>query len=203
MVNSIRNRRPVSGDLAQSGDPAAGVARRLPPPSHPAATRQPPGCHAPATWLPPGRFWLPRWLPRASHPAAGAAPGGCRGGCRGSRGGSQGGCRGSQVAAGGCRRLPAAATAAATLAARAAWGGCHWPRWLPGVHPSTTRPFARASIGAAPRTTTTSPSKAITTGKMWRGRSGHTTRAHRRAGDARLVPHYLPDHHIAQRLGAS
>ena len=46
-------------------------------------------------------------------------------------------------------------------------------------------------------TTTTSPSKAIITGKMRRSRSGHTTRARRRVGDARRVPHYLPDHHNA------
>ena len=46
-------------------------------------------------------------------------------------------------------------------------------------------------------TTTTSPSKAIITGKMRRSRSGHTTRARRRVGDARNVSHYLPGHHIA------
>ena len=48
------------------------------------------------------------------------------------------------------------------------------------------------------RTTTTSPSKAIITGKMRCSRSGHTTRARRRVGDARIVPCCLPDHHIAQ-----
>ena len=46
-------------------------------------------------------------------------------------------------------------------------------------------------------TTTTSPSKAIITGKQRRSRSGHTTRARRRVGDARRVPYYLPGHHIA------
>ena len=46
-------------------------------------------------------------------------------------------------------------------------------------------------------TTTTSPSKAIITGKKRRSRSGHTTQARRRVGDARRVPYYLPDHHIA------
>ena len=48
-----------------------------------------------------------------------------------------------------------------------------------------------------PRTTTTSPSKSIITGKMRRSRSGDTTRARRRVGDARRVPYYLPGHHIA------
>ena len=47
-------------------------------------------------------------------------------------------------------------------------------------------------------TTTTSPSKAIITGKMRCSRSGHTTRARRRVGDARIVPRYLRDHHIAE-----
>ena len=48
------------------------------------------------------------------------------------------------------------------------------------------------------RTTTISPSKAIITGKMRRCRSGHMTRARRRVGDARIVPYYLSDHHIAE-----
>ena len=48
------------------------------------------------------------------------------------------------------------------------------------------------------RTITTSPSKAIITGKMRCGRSEHVIRARRGVGDARIVPHYLPDHHIAE-----
>ena len=103
-------------------------------------------------------------------------------------------------------RLPPPAAPAARWLARGSHPGCQGGvGWLPLTEVAARRapvddtPVCASLDWSGSRTTTTSPSKAITTGKMWRGRRRtHNPSTPARRGCASRAA-LLPDHHIAQR----